>query len=174
MSGRKIETMTAEELLRPATGGSFPILVDIQHTEIVWTDGSDDQEDGHLRLINANFPVRYSGHYYLPCVFKFTMPSEDGKKVGSTDITISAIDKRIIEIIRSINSKPKAVIEAFFTKYDSTVYFSRLYKYEFEMTNCIWDGATAKWTLVFDPTMQLNVPRDLASQARCPGDFTTE
>lgn len=173
MGGRKIEVMTAEELLRPATSGSFPILVDIQHPEIVWKDESGDQEDGHLRLINANYPVKYSGHYYLPCVFKFTMPSEDGKKVGSTDITISAIDKRIIEIVRSVASKPKAVIEAFFTKKDSQIYFSRLYKYEFEMCGCTWDGVSAKWSLVFDPAMQLNVPRDLATMTRCPGDFTT-
>lgn len=174
MPGRKIEAVAAEELLRPQTDGSIPVLVDVQHPGIVWKDGSGDQENGHLRLINANFPVKYSGHYYMPCVFKFTMPSEDGKKVGSTDITISAIDRRIIEIIRSVSSNPRAVIEAFFTKSGSTVYFSRLYRFEFEMSDCTWDGATARWSLTFDPSMQLNVPRDYASAGRCPGDFTTE
>lgn len=171
------ETATIEELLGQNTDGSIPVLIDIQHDDITWSENTSDytgdQENGHLRLINANFPVMYKGdsgtaHRYMPSVFKFTLPSENGKEVGSTSITISAIDQRVIEVIRSVSTKPKAVIEAFFMRSDDTIMFSRLYRYEFEMNSVSWDGVSAKWNLVFDPAMQLNVPRDLATQARCP------
>ena len=172
MQEKQIEAITVEELLKPQTDGTIPVLIDIRHEDIVWAENtkeySGDQENGHLRLINANYPVMYNGHKYMPSVFSFTMPSEDGRKVGSTNITISAIDKRIIEIIRSVSTKPKAVIEAFFTRQGNEVLFSKLYKYEFEMDSVSWNGVSAKWTLIFDPTMQLNVPRDLATQSRCP------
>lgn len=165
---KNIETVTVEELLSRDTGGSIPILVDIEHSDIVWNDGSSDQEDGHLRLINANYTVKYDGHTYRPSVFTFTLPSEDGKKVGSTTITISAIDQRVIEVIRSVETKPTATIVAFFSKEDSTITFSKIYNYVFEMDSVSWDGVSAKWSLVFDPVMNKNIPRDLATAARCP------
>lgn len=174
---KNFEQATIEELLAEKTDGSFPVLIDIQHDEIVWAENTSsytgDQENGHLRLINANYSVMYKGdsleaHRYLPCAFTFTLPEENGKKVGTTSIQISAIDKRIIEVIRSVSTKPKAVIEAFFVRNDNSITFSKLYKYQFEMDSVSWDGVSAKWNLVFDPTMQLNIPRDLATQTRCP------
>ena len=169
---KKIESITIEELMRPNTDGSIPVLIDVQHKDISWAENTanyaGEQENGHLRLINANYPVRYNGHKYMPSVFSFTMPSEDGVKVSSTTITISAVDRRVIEIIRSVKTKPRAIIEAFFVKDDNIVTFSKLYKYEFEMSSVSWDGISAKWNLEFDPVMQLNIPRDLATSARCP------
>lgn len=174
---KSFEQATIEELLAEKTDGSFPVLIDIQHDDIVWAENTNsytgDQENGHLRLINANYSVMYKGdnseaHRYLPCAFTFTLPEENGKKVGTTSIQISAIDKRIIEVIRSVSTKPKAVIEAFFVRNDNSITFSKLYKYQFEMDSVSWDGVSAKWNLVFDPTMQLNIPRDLATQTRCP------
>lgn len=165
---KKIESATIAELLRPDTDGSIPVLLDIYHKDIEWGDLDNEQEAGHLRLINANYSVKYNGHSYMSSVFTFSPPQEDGKKVGNANITISAIDKRIIEIIRSVSSKPVATIEAFFVKNDNEVSFSRLFNYEFEMTSVSWDGISAKWNLVFDPVSILNIPRDLATQARCP------
>ena len=171
------DSITVDELFSTHTSGSFPVLIDIQSDDIVWADNDGetvgDQENGHLRLINANYSVMYKGdndkaHRYMPCSFTFSMPEENGKKVGSTSISISAIDQRIIEVIRLVENKPIAVIEAFFAKKDNTITFAKLYKYVFEMSGVTWDGVTAKWNLTFDPAMQLNVPRDLATKSRCP------
>ena len=204
--GRTIETVTLEELFAEQTNGVLPILADIQHDGIIWTDGSTEQENGHLRLINDTVPVRYNGYKYMPAYFEFTQPQEDGKKVGSTNITVSAIDQRSQEIIRSINdTRPTLVIETFYCKMNGykqiteetklqmyykdeygeyketddfiegntyiqqTAYqFSKLNHYEFEMSQANWDNVTAKWTLTYDPVMQVNVPIDAATELRCP------
>ena len=171
--GKTITVATLKELFEENSSGVIPILADVQHDGIVWTDNSYEQEDHHLRLINDTCAVKYNGHKYLPSNFSFTMPEENGKKIGSTTITISAIDQRITEIIRSITEKaPKLVIESFFVKRDvdgNTAYaFSKMCHYEFEMTNVRWDSLNAQWDLVFDSTMQLNVPLDEANDLRCP------
>lgn len=170
--GKNIDTITLKELFRDSTEGSFPILVDIRHEDIVWKDSSNSQENGHLRLINSEVPVVYNTKHYLASHFEFTQPQEDGVKVGDTSISISAVDKRIVEVIRSIKSNPKCIVEAFYTTLkegEDTVYaFSKLYKYEFMMKSCSWDSVTAQWNLVFDPSMQINIPKDTATLSRCP------
>lgn len=165
---KNIEAVTISELFDRASDGNIPILVDIQHGSIVWEDNKE-QENGHLRLVNNNAKVKYQEKVYYPAYFSFVLPSEDGQKVGNTSVTISAIDQRIIEVIRSINSAPKCVFEAFYTKLsDTQILFSKLYHYEFLMDSVNWDGITAKWNLVFDSACQLNVPRVLATVNRCP------
>lgn len=171
--GKETETWTIKELFSQSSGGTIPILIDIQHEKIVWQDGSTEQENGHLRLINDTVPVRYNGHKYMPARFDFKLPSEDGKKVGNTSVGISAIDQRIIEVIRSIGDKPpKAIFEAFFAKRgtgaDLSFIFSKIYQYEFSMISANWNDVTAQWDLVFDDVMNYNVPKDLGTQLRCP------
>lgn len=168
--GRKIETATLEELFSSNTSGTFPVLVDVRHDALKWDDDTYEQEDGHLRLINDQTAVRFGGKKYLPSYFSFTMPQEDGTKIGQTSITISAVDQRIIELIRSIKTRPILVIEALFAKpSENTFAFSRIYHYEFEAKSVNWDDTTAKWDLVFDPTGQMNIPKDLGTMTRCPG-----
>lgn len=172
MQGKNIATVTLEELFQESIDASIPVLVDIQHESIVWQD-NDEQENGHLRLINDTVPVRYKGadnepKMYYPSVFSFTPPSEDGKSVGNTKVSISCIDQRVIQVIRGVDTKVKASFVAFFAKQEQVYKFQKLYHYDFEMNGVSWDGITASWNLVFDPAMQLNVPRDLGTAARFP------
>lgn len=178
--GKNIESTTLEELFSEDISGNIPILLDIVHEDIFWGEGHDDTEEndligqtnGHLRLINNNIPVIYEKKKYLPSKFTFEQPQEDGHKVGNTSITISAIDQRIIEIIRSIESKPRAMVIAAFQKLDNTkIVFSKIYHYTFEMSNANWDGVTAKWDLTFDPAMSRNIPVDKATATRCPSAY---
>ncbi len=170
--GKNIPVVTIKELMEQSTSSSIPILIDIQHDSITWDEG-DDQEDGHLRLVNDTVAIKYKGDddsikTYYPANFIFTQPTEDGKTVGNTKVTISAIDQRIINVIRSITSKATAKFVAFFAKQDSNYYFQKLYNYEFEMQSVTWDGITASWNLVFDPVAKMNVPKDLGTTKRFP------
>lgn len=169
---KNIESTTLEELFSQDTDGCIPVLMDIQHDSIVWSDNSQEQENGHLRIVNNSIPVYFEGKKYSPAYFSFELPSEDGKTIGNSTVTISAIDQRVIEVIRSITENPKAVITAAFSKIsDTEIIFSKLYRYEFEMGSVTWDGVSAKWGLTFDPAMGRNIPADLASKARCPAAY---
>lgn len=171
--GKTINSITIKELFDESSSGLLPVMADIEHDHIVWNDNSAEQENGHLRLINDGAAVKYKGKKYMPSVFQFTMPTEDGKKIGNTTITVSAIDQRIIEIIRSINNNPPTLtITAVFGKrnVDGRVgyEFHELNEYKFTMNNCRWTETTAQWDLVFDTTMQINVPIDMGTKFRNP------
>lgn len=175
--GKTIESITLEALFSSSDDGFIPVLIDIQHDAIYWGDvvmedgevGDGIQVNGHMRLINSKTAVKYSGHKYLPCNFNFSKPSEDGQKISNTSITISAIDQRIIEVIRKLRSAPIAIIEAYYTKMNDVEFaFRRLNSYTFQMSTVSWDNKTAKWTLVYDPVSQTNVPRAKGTKTRCP------
>jgi len=167
---KKLESVTLQSLFEESRSGSLPVLMDIEHDLIQWGDDDLEQENGHLRLINSNTPVIFNGHRYLPAYFQFILPQEESNKIGQTSITISALDKRVVEIIRSINSAPKATIEAMYANINEYEFvFSRRYRYEFAMDRVNWDASTAKWNLIYDKTMQNNIPRDLATASRVPG-----
>lgn len=171
--GKTINSLALKELFEESTDGLFPFLADVQHDYIRWGENDNEQENGHIRLINDASPVRYKDKKYMPAYFAFTIPTEDGKKISNTTITISSIDKRIIEVIRSINSFPPTLtITAAFAKKEIEgkigYTFYELGEYKFSMNNCRWDGTTAQWDLVFDSAMQLNVPVDIGTEFRNP------
>lgn len=77
---------------------------------------------------------------------------------------------------------PKCVIESVFAKQKmkeengevhSVFMFKKLNKYEFAMTSVNWNETTANWTLIFDPAMQMNIPRDKGSATRNPAIYET-
>ena len=166
---KKIETVTLKELMNNSTEGSFPFMLEITHPKIVWQD-TKDQENGYLRLINDIYAVKFEGKKYLPSVFSFTQPTEDGRTISNASISISTVDQRIIEIIRQIDTNPRCKVVGLFAKLDDErVSFRKLYNYEFEMSSVNWNNTSAQWELTFDPAMQLNVPRDTSTIYRNPG-----
>ena len=179
---RNINSVTLEELAQKNTAIFLPVLIDVKHPEIVWKNQTGLEhpfQDGHLRLVNDTRGINYKGddeiaYYYAPCTFNLKLPKEDGKKVSNATITISCVDSRIIEVIRSVEEDLTCRIVALFAKKTNdegrTVYvFSKQYGKEFTMGSVTWDGVTATWELEPDPVMNLNVPRDMASAFRTPG-----
>lgn len=166
----RIESITLEELFKNEQPGSVPILMDIQHDRFIWQDGNPyNQENGHFRVINDTRGVKFNGKTYVPMSFSFEAPSEDGKTTGSASVTISAVDRRIIEIIEKIDTPPECEIEAYFEKIDENrVKFTRLFGYKLKMGSVVFDKLTARWNLVFSSLLQLNIPRDVGTEIRCP------
>lgn len=189
---RRLESSTFEDLAQKNTPGFLPVLIDIKHQGIVWNypESTDEevlkyrQQDGHLRLINDVRGVMYKGndssiHYYEPCSFKVKLGKEDGKTKSNASITISCVDARIIEIIRSIEEDLTCRVVGMYTKVaageDSetgeTKYnyaFSKLYGKEFEMSSVTYGLTSAQWELNPDSIMELNIPRDMGSAFRLP------
>jgi hypothetical protein len=159
----------------------LPVLLDIQHPEIAWGEQGDSQfiqQDGHLRLVNDIRGVMYKGddtepHYYAPCSFSAKMSKEDGKSKGTATLSVSAVDGRIIEVIRSVTEGVTCRITAFYSKIENEnnqvkYVFSKLYGKEFEMGSVTWTGTSAQWELNADGIMDLNAPRDKGSLFRFP------
>lgn len=163
----------------------LPVLLDIMHPEIVWRNQDGDestwQETGHLRVVNDIRGVKYKGDdlsakYYSPCTFSIKLPKDDGKSKGTASLSISCIDVRVIEVIRSVTEDLTCRVVALFAKQKTndtgdgyTYVFSKQYGKKFSMNGVTWEGTTATWSLDPDAVMDLNVPRDMTSSFRVPG-----
>lgn len=173
---RNINTQTFDDFSQRGLEGFLPVLVDIRHPGITWNDSV--QQNGHLRLVNDTKGMMYKGNdtepkYYAPCNFQFKLPKEDGKTKSKASITISALDSRIIEVIRSIEEDLTCRIVGMYSKITSAdgkvkYVFSKMYSRKFEMSNVSWNGVTAEWELEPDSIADINAPKDKGSLFRFP------
>lgn len=174
---RNISTVTFSELAQRESGLSMPVLLDIEHPEIVWNNETDlNLQDGHLRVVNDTIGLKYKGdddrpYWYFPCVFKLKLPKEDGKKSSTASLTISCLDSGVIDVIRSVEEDLTCRVVALYAKMDDTgkYIFSKQYGKRFSLGSVTWSGTNATWELDPNKVMSAGFPRDTASQFRFPG-----
>lgn len=174
---KNIQTVALEELWKDNTDGHIPVLVEIFNPDLKWTDGSDDQENMYLRVISDSNPVIYNGKKYLPCKFGYTPPEENGKSIGQASITISAVDTRIVELLRSCQVECEVTVVAVFAKKvivtedneeHTTYQFYPLDELKSKMESANYTRTTAQLNLVYNDVLKLNVPRNIATRDKVP------
>lgn len=173
MNEKNIQTIAMEEIWARTTDGHIPVLLEIYNPDIKWNDGSVEQENMYLRVIDDSNPVVYKGKKYLPASFEFTPPEEDGKTVGQASITLSAIDSRVVQMLRSIELQCEVTVMAAFAKLVSengktTFRFYPLDQIKTRMPSATYNRTTAQLSLVYKNALKLNIPRDKATKNQLP------
>lgn len=176
MVTKQLQTMALEELMKTNSDASFPFLIEIKCPDIKWKN-NENQEDGYLRVISDNNIIQYrkkgdkEAKYYYPSCLSFTPPSVNGKEIGNATLSISTIDYQVIEVIRSIKTKPVVSVIAGFMKKDDEYFFSEINSFNFTCENVQWDKTTAQFTLVYDNVMKLQVPKTTATLQMFPACY---
>lgn len=174
---KNINVVAMEELWKDDTDGHIPVLMEIFNPDLKWADGTEDQENMYLRVIDDSNPVMYKGKKYLPCKFIYTPPEENGKNVGQASITISAIDTRIVEMLRSCQVACDVTVVAAFAKQTTvneggnevtTYKFYPLDELKAKMDSATYSRTTAQLNLVYKDVLKLNVPRNIATKDKLP------
>lgn len=173
MNEKNIQTVALEELWNQNTEGHLPVLLEIFNPDIKWGDDELEQENMYLRVIDDSNPVIYQGKKYIPARFDFTPPEETGKTIGNASITLSAIDSRVVQMLRSIELQCQVTVMAMFAKKTtssgSTTYmFYPLDHLRTKMDSANYNRVTAQLNLVFKDVLKLNVPRDKATKNQLP------
>lgn len=169
MNDKNLTTITMEEIWKSKSDGFIPALLEIYNPDIKWDDSNQfEQENCYLRVISNTESVIYKGKRYLPCKFDFTMPEENGQKIGNASLTISAIDSRVIELLRSIDISCEVTIKAFFAKKNNLVCFHPIDSLKSSAPTVSYDKTTAKFNLVFKDSLQINIPNAIATQDKLP------
>ena len=173
MNEKHIQTVAMEEIWKKNTDGHLPVLLEIYNPDIKWNDGSLEQENMYLRVIDDSNPVVYKGKKYLPARFEFTPPEEDGKTIGQATITISAIDSRVVQMLRSIELQCEITVMATFAKVtrangSAIMKFCPLEQLKARVPSATYNRTTAQLNLVFKDVLKLNVPRDTATKNLLP------
>ncbi len=174
---KNIQTVAMEELWKDDTDGHIPVLMEIFNPDIKWSDEKSEQENMYLRVIDDSNPVIYKGKKYLPCKFNYTPPEENGKNIGQASITLSAIDTRIVELLRSCQLECEVTVVAAFAKKvtvnenneERTTYrFYPLDELKAKMQTASYSRTTAQLNLVYNDVLKLNVPRNIATKDKLP------
>lgn len=168
MNEKKIQTIAMEEIWKSQSDGYLPVLIDIYNPDIKWDDDSLGQENCHFRAISDTNAVVYKGKRYLPCSFNVKLPDEDGEKIGDATVTISSIDTRIIQLLRSIDMQCEVTLEAFFAKQGSKIKFLPLDSIKAAIPSASYNRTTATLRLEFKDVLQMNVPAEKATKDKVP------
>lgn len=168
MNEKNIQAITMEEIWKQNTEGHIPVLLDIYNPDLKWEDNSAEQENMHLRVIDDSNPVIYQGKKYLAGRFTYTPPDENGKSIGQSTITISAIDSRITQTLRSIELESEVTVVAAFVKEGSVYTFLPFTNHHAKLPSATYNRTAATLTLVNKDVLQLNIPRNQASKDLFP------
>ena len=170
---KSIQTVAMEEIWKDNTDGHAPVLMEIFNPDIKWDDNSLEQENMYLRVIDDSNPVVYKGKKYIPCKFTYTPPEENGKTIGQASITISAIDSRVEQLLRSVEVECEISVVAAFAKKvtiqesgkEVTTYkFFPLDEIKTKMQSATYNKVTAQLNLSYKDVLKLNVPRNIATK----------
>lgn len=157
-----------EELWKSGVEGWFPVLVEIYNPDLKWSDSSLEQDDMYLRVISDTNAVIYKGKKYLPCRFTYTPPEKDGKQVGQASITISALDSRIIQMLRSVEIQCEITVVAGFVKNGSVYKFIPLDTFKGTVASASYNSTTAQLDLTYKDVLALNIPKDTMTKDMLP------
>lgn len=172
-----LDVITINDLWQKNIDGYLPVLMEIYNPDISWSNDEKaayNQEDCYLRVIADDNKVIYKGKTYLPCSFTYNPPELDGKKVGGSSITISALDSRVKKMVRSISLPSEVTVVSMFAKV-TRENGNIIYKYRelnsrpFKMNTASSNKTSATFNLVYGKNFGQNVPYDVATQDRVPG-----
>lgn len=168
MNTKNIQIIAMEEIWKQNTDGHIPVLLEIYNPDIKWNDNSLEQDNMYLRVIDDSNPVVYRGKKYLPCRFEYNPPEEDGKTIGQASITLSAIDSRVVQMLRSIELQCEINVMAAFTKSGNRYKFLPLDQLAAKVSSASYNRTTAQMNLVYKDVLKLNLPRDVATKNKLP------
>lgn len=98
---RTLSSATVAALLKQQTEQVFLILIEIDHADLA----------SPIRLVNNNADVTSGGDDYTAAAFEFTPPVEVDGSIKPSTIAFDAVDRSIIEAVRSISSAPTVTAE---------------------------------------------------------------
>lgn len=84
------------------------VVLDIDHTSL----------SSPIRVVNNTQGIEWNGNTYEASSFKFKPPAQEEGELSNATLTLSNIDRRIMETVRSIDSAPTVTANVVFVKHD--------------------------------------------------------
>ena len=93
---RSLSIVAREAILASSTGEAFLVLLELSHPQL-----------GQSILVTSDAVATVVGaHVYQPFPFVVSMPAETEDAPPSVQLTIDAIDRSIIQAVRSVSGEP--------------------------------------------------------------------
>lgn len=159
---RNISTSTRAGITAPQSALAFLTMLVIESDEL----------SSPLYFVQNNVNVvssAYGGsHTYIAANFSAKVPSQEESKTQETSLSISGVNRQMLEIIRSINSPLQ--VRMFIVREDSpnTV---ELGPFLFKLRNITYDVNTVSGSLLHEYTLMNNISSMTITSRNFPGLF---
>jgi hypothetical protein len=134
-------TAKAQKLIAaPRTNAKFPYLIKISH-----------QDYGEIYYANSSDNLVYKGEIYNAASFSIQPPDQDGAKIGSATLSISAVDQFWVQRIRETQKPARLQFVAVIVYEEGIILgIESLEENSFTLRAASWNEASISWDLSFD------------------------
>jgi len=159
---RNISQSTREEITAPQSSIAFLTMLVIESTELA----------SPLYFVENNVDVissAYNGSQtYIAANFKVNMPSQEESSTQETSLSISGVNRQIIEIVRTIIDPPN--VRMFLIREDVPDDIE-LGPFVFKLRNVTYDVNSVTGSLLYEYTLRNNVSAMTITSRNFPGLF---
>lgn len=144
---RTLSANAVRELLKQNSGEVFLVLLTFTHPSMTT-----------VRLVNNTVNLVSRGQTYIGFPFDLSLPSDLSEQLPEVQLSISNVDRRLIDELRAIESPMTVTLEVVTATAPDTV---EVGPYVFDMTTVSYDAERVSATLGYEPI--LNEPFPAAS-----------
>lgn len=139
---RPVSPETREAVYASQTDKIWLYLVEISSSEFTPVLGTDT-----LYFVQNNENIVHQSNTYIAVNFSVTSPIQEDGSIQDTSLTISAIDRTVVEAIRSINNAPDIKLFMVRTDDPDTV---EVGPWDFKLRQVSYDVKSITGTLMID------------------------
>jgi Domain of unknown function (DUF1833) len=121
-----------------------------------------------LRICNDSKIVTSGGEDFLPLPFLITMPDDSADQVPQVNVTLDAVDRTLINAIRSISDAPSLLMEFVLASSPDMIEAG----WDFIMRDIAYDAFTITAVLSYEQILDEPFPGDQVTPTTLPGVFS--
>lgn len=133
---RQISTTAREAVNASQTDQIFLVILDIDHTDL----------PAPIRVVNNNESIISNGVTYIPTAFDFILPAQEDGVISNSTLSISNVDRVIVQAIRSISSPPIVTVRVILASDPDTVEAG---PFQFTLTDVTYNRNTVSGSLIY-------------------------
>lgn len=153
---RDVSLSARQALYAQETGEVFLLLLTIDHTSLA----------APIRVVNNTVDVISRGLTFLAFPFEITLPDDDAETLSGARLTISNVDRQIVQAVRSISGAPSVLLEVIMASAPDTVEAG---PFDFTLRQAQYDAQSVSGALVFEDILNMAIPAHTMTPQLFPG-----
>ena len=155
---RNISTVAKKAVYASQTEQIFLMLLEITSSD--W--------GGTLYVVNNNQSVTHDSNTYLATAFEFILPAQEDGTISNSSLSISNVDRSIVEAIRTISTTPTVTAKMVLASNPEVIEGG---PWVFQMTDITYNRRQVQGQLIYESYMRDNCGTTRYKNIDFPGLF---
>jgi len=155
---RSISIVARRAINAQETGEVFLEILSLEHPEF----------DSPVCVVNNTEPITSNGITYNPFPFQIDLPREEEGQISKATLKIDAIDRSLIEKIRTIDTPMDATLSVLLASQPDTIEAG---PFNFKVKNVTYNATVISGDLIYEDVLKLRYPKNVFDPYDFPGLF---